>query len=86
MIKHLSKAFESLCDGLAIANLILMSGIGFFVGFLVGSSLDFEIGGCIGIGCAGVIVGLIIAYIIDVLIFGLYAQIIEIRKQLEKKE
>lgn len=86
LIKHLSKAFESLCDGLAIANLILMAGIGFFAGFFGGAALDFELAGCIGFGVGGVIIGLIIGYIVDVLTFGLYAQIIEIRKQLEKKE
>lgn len=85
MIKHLSKAFESLCDGLAIANLILMAGAGFFTAFFIAASY-FGIPGCVGIGFGGLLIGLIIGYIVDVLTFGFFAQIIEIRKLLENKQ
>lgn len=85
MIKHLTKAFESLCDGLAIANLILMTAAGFFAGFLISANFYLGLGVGIAIGCGGALIGLILAYIFDVVVFGFMAQIIEIRKLLEKE-
>lgn len=84
MIKHLSKAFESLCDGLAIANLILMAGIMTVAGILIGAKYFLNTGAIIG-GVGGLFIGLLIGYIQDVLIFGFFAQIIQIRKKLEEK-
>jgi len=86
MIKHLSKAFESLCDGLAIANLIILAGAGFFAGFFASASFHFDLPIGIALGAAGCLVGLIIGYIVDVIVFGYFAQIIEIRKLLENQK
>lgn len=85
MIKHLSKAFESLCDGLAIANLILMGGLGVLVGIIIGLKY-FDPALAIPLfGIGGLLLGLLIGYIQDVLIFGFFSQIIQIRKKLEEK-
>lgn len=86
MIGHLTRAFEALIDGLAIANLILMTAAGFFAGFFISANFYLAIGLCIAIGCGGAVLGLIIGYIFDVVVFGFFAQVIEIRKLIVNRQ
>lgn len=85
MIKHLSKAFENLCDILAILNLIIMAGIGSIIGIIIGLKYFTPAFAIPIFGIGGMLIGLLIAYIHDVVVFGFFAQIIEIRKKLESK-
>lgn len=85
MIKHLSKAFENLCDILAILNLLFMAGIGAILGIVIGLKYFTPAFAIPVFGIGGLLIGLLIAYIQDILIFGFFAQIIEIRKKLESK-
>lgn len=85
MIKHLSKAFETLCDILAILNLILMAGVGAISGIVIGLKYFTPSFAIPVFGIGGLLIGLLIAYIQDVLVFGFFAQVIEIRKKLESK-
>ena len=72
MLKWLSKAFEQMCSVCVIVNFI----IGGIAGGIIGSH-----NASITLLC--VIVGLLIAFFINVMSFGFLAQIIEIRKNLD---
>lgn len=86
MIKHLSKAFESLCDILAIVNLLISSAIFFLAAFIITRYFTWDTTKALIFGGLGACLGLLIGYVADIITFGLFAQIIEIRKLLENKE
>lgn len=84
MIKHLTSAFESLIDSLAILNLLFMGGVGFVAGYFIAKIFYWKTSILISLGFVGAGVGMLIAYIVDIVIFGLLAQVVQIRKELEE--
>ena len=76
MLKWLAKAFEQMCLVCVIVNFI----IGGIAGGIIGSKIGND-NASITLLC--VIVGLLIAFFINIMSFGFLAQIIEIRKNLD---
>ena len=76
MLKWLSEAFEQMCLVCVIVNFI----IGGIAGVVIGSKIGND-NASITLLC--VIVGLLIAFFINVMRFGFLTQIIEIRKNLD---
>lgn len=82
MLKLFAKCFEIVCSILAIINFVVLGTAGGIFGDYIAERILYE--NPTGYIIVFVIIGLILAFFINVLTFGLIAQITEIRKNLEK--
>ena len=75
MIEWIAEKFERICSITVVLNFILCGGVGAFIGYnLEGIGLCFLF----------LIIGVGVAFFLNVLTFGFIAQFIEIRKSVEK--
>ena len=81
MIKFFAKFYEEICTLLAIIVLLVFIAAGAYFGHYLGDYLDMTPSTCaVILGLVGFIVGLLL----DFFTFGFIAQIIEIKKHLER--
>ena len=81
MLKLCTKFFEEICSIVAVIFILDFVALGAFFGHYVGEYLSIN-----PVLCAVIfgIVGFILGFFFDVLTFGFIAQVIEIRKHLER--
>ncbi|MBO4858689.1 MAG: hypothetical protein J5527_09255 [Treponema sp.] len=72
MLEKFAKSFESVCEFGAVLNFIIFGGAGAYLGYRTNMILAIVL----------LIIGILIAFLLNVLTFGFIAQIIEIRKSL----
>ena len=70
MIEQFAKSFEKMCDFCATINFLIFGILGAVIGYRVNIILAIVL----------LIVGIFVAFLINVMEFGLIAQIIEIKK------
>lgn len=76
MIEWIAEKFERICSIVVVMNFILYGGVGAFIGYYLLES--------IGLCFLFLIIGVGVAFFLNVLSFGFIAQFIEIRKSVEK--
>ncbi len=81
MLKFFAKCFESVCCILAVLNFIVLGSLGGYLGYYIGDKILHENPTIYAILIS--VAGIAIAFFINVLSFGLIAQITEIRRNLE---
>ena len=80
MLEWLAKIFENMCLICATVNFIICGIVGGFIGYHIGDDIIiYEILLCI----VFLILGVVIAFFINVMTFGFLAQITEIRKKID---
>ena len=85
MLNFLSKCFEKVCVIAAILVLIAFAASGALAGYSIASGSFYpDEAAFILIVIAGVVIGLLLGFMTDTLTFGLYAQIIQIRKGIDR--
>lgn len=73
MVEQFAKSFEKMCDFCATLNFIVFGIVGGVIGYRSNMVLAVVL----------FLVGIFIAYLVNVLCFGLISQIIEIRKGIQ---
>ena len=81
MLKFFAKCFEAVCCILAVINFIVLGSLGGFLGYYLADNVIYENPTLYVILLS--IVGIAVAFFINVLSFGLISQITEIRRNLE---
>ena len=76
MLEWLSKMFEQMCSVCVIVNFVICGVVGGIIGDKIGN-------GDISKTLLYFIGGLLIAFFVNIIIFGFLAQIIEIRKKVD---
>lgn len=85
LMKYFAKSFEKLCGIVAVLILLISVAFGIVAGMFIADYIGYINGAMRLLIITGItIFNIFIAYIFDVLIFGFYAQIIEIRKSVQK--
>lgn len=85
MLKFLSNSFERMCTILAWLNLIIWTVIGACSGYFIATSIITVSGALIAFVTIGIAIGgAFIGLIGDTLVFGFFAQVIEIKKAVQK--
>ena len=81
MLEWFAKTFEKMCSICATVNFIICGILGGFIGYHIGDDIiyDYEILLCI----VFLILGVVIAFFINVMTFGFLAQITEIRRKID---
>ena len=79
MLEWLSKMFEQMCSACVIVNFVICGIAGGIIGDKIGNGDASKTLLCF-------IGGLLIAFFVNVIIFGFLAQIIEIRKKVDSLE
>lgn len=85
-MNNFAKSFEKLCGVVAVIIILLNGVLGYFTGSAMNDYLDIYGGSDLYVW---VIIGFVIlfcaiGYVFDVLLFGFYAQIVEIKNELKK--
>lgn len=81
MLKLFAKCFEAVCSILSVIIFLLFGGLGGFLGYYLADNVIYEEPVPYVIGMA--IAGIAVAFFVNVMIFGVIAQITEIRRNLE---
>ncbi len=81
MLKLFAKCFEAVCSILSIINFLIYGGLGGFLGYYLADNVLYEEPTPYIIGLA--IAGIAVAFFVNVMTFGVIAQITEIRRNLE---
>ncbi len=84
MLKFFAKMYEKICVISAVLNFLLFGVLGAFGGYYFGEMVIYR--NETQYAVIGLLLGLIIALFVNVMLFGFIAQIVEIRKSLEKLE
>lgn len=85
LMKYFAKSFEKLCGVVAVIIILLSIAFGIIAGLYIADYIGFYNGFMRVLVVTGItIFNLFLGYVFDVLLFGFYAQIVEIRKSLQK--
>lgn len=85
LMKYFAKSFEKLCGVVAIIVSILFIGLGASLGVYLAKYIGYNDGSMFALITIGItLLSAFIAYIFNVLVFGFFAQIVEIKNELKK--